>query len=77
MRNRTFALSALGFELTGAIVGTIIIAGYLEELIPSKGIWTASLIILAFIGWLMRALSLLKKLNSNEESLQKQLDNKE
>lgn len=64
MKNRTFMLSALGFELTGLIVGSIFIAAALEERVPSRGLWTAGFIVLAFVGWFIHALHLLKKMNS-------------
>jgi FtsH-binding integral membrane protein len=71
MKNRTFILSALGFELTGLIVGSIFIAAALEERIPSRGLWTAGLIVLAFAGWFIHALHLLKKMNSEPTASQR------
>jgi hypothetical protein len=67
MKSKWLVLSAIGFELTGLIVAAIFLGRYLESVYPAKGLWVATGIILAFVGWLIHALFLIKKIQKQEE----------
>lgn len=59
--NKYMLFIGVGFELIGLIVVSVVIAGWLEQKIPSKGLITAGLVILSLIGWFIHIIILLKR----------------
>lgn len=58
--NKYIVFIGVGFELVGLIIGGVFLGEFLEGKIPSKGLWTSGLIVLALIGWFIHLMVLLK-----------------
>lgn len=59
--NSGLKFAGIGFELAGLIAGASVLGQFLDEKYQQKGIFTVILILLAFVGWIIRLLKLLKK----------------
>ncbi len=53
-------MSILGFELTGLVVIAIFLGRALDAQFATSGIFTGSLVIFAFFGWIFHMVKLLK-----------------
>lgn len=54
-------LVAIGFELTGIVVGTILIGQWADAYFGSKGIFTAGLLVVGFGAWVTHLVLAVKK----------------
>lgn len=79
--HRGLVFTGIGFELVGLVIGAVTLGGVLDEKFDLKGIGTAGLIILCFIGWFCHLIVLLKGYMKHEhpkqeiKSVQKASDN--
>lgn len=61
--NKYMLFIGIGFELIGLIIASVLLANWLEEKYPSKGMITAGLVLLALVGWFIHIMMLLKRVN--------------
>ncbi|MFN7262391.1 MAG: hypothetical protein ACK5RO_13735 [Pseudobdellovibrionaceae bacterium] len=61
-QNKWILTSALGFELTGIIVGSVFLGRFIESFYPSKGLIIALLLVAGFVSWIIHTIYLLKRI---------------
>ncbi len=65
-KNRMIAFAGIGFELIGLLLGGAFLGQYLDTKYAVEGWWTAGLVILALIGWLVHLIVMLKSFQASE-----------
>ena len=61
--------AGLGMELIGLILGALFMGQKWDETYKTQGVITVSLLIAVLIGWFVRLLYLLKRLQRDDDSL--------
>ena len=64
--NRMVAFVGIGFELIGLLLGGAFLGQYLDREFGVAGLWTAGMVILGLVGWLVHLVILLKGYQSTE-----------
>ena len=58
----------MGLEITALIIGSVYLGSILDKNWGTKGYFVAGLIVVSLLGWVIRILLLLVKLQKEEES---------
>ena len=64
INNKLIVFIGLGFEITGLIVGSVLLGQLLDSNFETKGLITSGLILLSFVTWVVHMIRMLKKFNS-------------
>ncbi len=59
--------ASIGFELVGLIVGCFYLGEFLDAKFHTKGLFFVGLSVTSLIGWLIRVMWLLKRIQEKEE----------
>lgn len=59
--------ASIGFELVGLIIGCFYLGQFLDTKYQSKGMFFVGLSVASLIGWLVRVIWLLQRMQENEE----------
>ena len=59
-KNKMAAFAGIGFELIALLLGAVYLGQYIEGRVGGKGLLTAGLVVLAFIGWIVHLVVMLK-----------------
>jgi F0F1-type ATP synthase assembly protein I len=59
--------ASIGFELVGLIVGCFYLGEFLDGKFHTKGLFFVGLSVISLIGWLIRVIWLLKRIQEKEE----------
>lgn len=61
----------MGFELVGLIVGCFYLGQYIDEKHQTKGLAFVGLSVACLIGWLIRVIWMLNRINKEDEEAEK------
>jgi len=65
--NRYIIFASIGFELVGLIVGCFYLGQYIDQKYQTKGLAFVGLSVAALIGWLVRVIWLLKRIQQEDD----------
>lgn len=70
--NRYIIFASIGFELVGLIIGCFYLGQYLDAKYNTGGLAFVGLSVACLIGWLVRVIWLLKRIEKQDEDAEKQ-----
>lgn len=62
-----FVFMGLGIELISVVLGSIWLGTHLDKTVKTQGVFVISLLIISLVGWFLRMLFLLKRLEKWEK----------
>lgn len=69
-KEKILAFSGIGIEIVVLMVAATQFGGFLDQKYPSQGLWTAALVVMALIGWVVHITIQLKALNQDKDDAQ-------
>ena len=68
---RYIIFASIGFELVGLIIGCFYLGQYIDEKYQTKGLAFVGLSVACLIGWLVRVIWMLQRINKEDEAAEK------
>ncbi len=66
-KDRIIAFSGIGIEIVVLMVAATQFGSYLDHHYPLQGLWTAALVVLALVGWVVHITIQLKALSQDKD----------
>jgi len=66
--SKYIVFASIGFELVGLILGCYYLGDYLDQKYQTKGLIFVGLTILALVGWMVRVVWLLRRIQAQDEN---------